>query len=112
MLVLVIPQTYTWVPFVLNLRLIISNGRDVIISAVIGMFSNKLSFWRSLEVQYLKGTLVGTLVPHYSSRNWSWSWHGLVNAMPFKLGNALLLFINVIIQVCHVSSLFISGLFT
>ena len=88
MLVLVIPQTYTSVLFVFNLRL-------NIIPAVIRIFSNKLGVWRSQVIQYF-------LACQCPGRNWGWSCHGLLHAMPSKLGNALPLFINFIIQECQV----------
>ena len=35
---------------------------------------------------------------------WGWSYHGLLHAMPSKLGNALPLFISFIIQECQAVS--------
>ena len=75
MCVLVIAQTYT---------------------SVIRIFLNKLSVWRFQEIQYL-------LACQYPGRNWGFPCHGLLHAMPSKLGNTLTVFIILIIQQCQVA---------
>ena len=61
------------------------------------LFSNKLGFCRSQEIQYF-------FVCQCLGRNWVWSCHGLLHAIPSKLGNALRLFIYLIIHKCQVVS--------
>ena len=90
MLALVIPQTSTSVFFVFSLRL-------HIIPAAIITFSNKLRVWRSQEI-------LDFLTCQCPGSNWGWSCHRLLHAMISKLGNALALFINFIVQDCQVVS--------
>ena len=64
---------------------------------LLGLISSKLGFWSTSKIQYF-------LACQYPGRNWGWWWHGLLHAVPSKLGNALKLFINVINHECQVVS--------
>ena len=60
----------------------------ILFLVILGLFSNKLGFLRSQQIQYLLGC-------HCLGRSWRWSGHWHLHDMPSKLGNALPLFINV-----------------
>ena len=68
---------------------------------LLGLFSKKLGFWRSQEIQYLSTC-------QCPERNWEAGRH-TGSCMQSKLGNALPLFINVAVRE-WVGSLFTSGL--
>ena len=88
MKVLAIPQTHTYVFFVCDY---------ILFPLLLGLFSDKLGFWMSQDIQYF-------LACHCTGINWGWSSHGLLPVMPSKLGNALPLFIDVIVQESQVVS--------
>ena len=69
----------------------------ILLLLLLNYFANSLGVWSSQEMQYV-------LACQCPSRNWGWSCHEWLHAMPFKLRKALPLFINFIVQECQVVS--------